>query len=73
MFKIATVYTAGLIAKFRSEEEGLALTEYLVLLGLLVSALILAVIAFGSGLANTWNTWSAWIEANLDAPSVSTN
>jgi pilus assembly protein Flp/PilA len=46
--------------RFTKEEDGLALTEYLILLGLLTGAVILAVVAFGSALANTWNTWGTF-------------
>jgi len=54
---------------FRKEEDGLALTEYLVLLGLLVGGVILAVIAFGEGLEGAWTAWADWIEDALsDVP-----
>ena len=37
----------NMLQSFRKEENGLALTEYLVLLGLLTGAVIAAVILFG--------------------------
>jgi pilus assembly protein Flp/PilA len=46
---------------FRKEEDGLALTEYLVLLGLLVGGVIAAVTAFGGGLSTAWGEWTTWI------------
>lgn len=51
---------AGHLRRFRKDEEGLALTEYLILLGLLTGAVILAVIAFGDGLGTAWQAWGTW-------------
>ena len=61
-------YVLDLMRRFHSEEEGLALTEYLVLLGLLTAALIAAIIAFGGALSATWVAWTSWITLNLGAP-----
>ena len=62
----------NLVAKFRKEEDGLALTEYLVLLGLLVAGVIAAVVAFGQGLSGAWEAWAGWINTALrDTPSLS--
>jgi len=61
-------YVLDLMRRFHSEEEGLALTEYLVLLGLLTAALIAAIIAFGGALTTTWGTWTTWIGVNLRSP-----
>lgn len=52
---------------FRKEEDGLALTEYLVLLGLLVGGVIAAVTAFGTNLDTVWTAWSGWV-AGLATP-----
>ena len=62
-------YVLDLMRRFHSEEEGLALTEYLVLLGLLTGALILAIIAFGGALSDVWEAWTLWITNNLSAPA----
>lgn len=43
--------------RFVRDEDGLALTEYLVLLGLLVGGVIAAVITFRTGLSNAWVSW----------------
>jgi len=43
--------------RFTRDEDGLALTEYLVLLGLLVGGVIGAVIIFSGGLASAWTSW----------------
>ena len=50
-----------MLQSFRKEEDGLALTEYLILLGLLVGGVILSVLAFGGGLNTAWTGWSDWI------------
>lgn len=55
-----------MLQTFRKEEDGLALTEYLVLLGLLVGGVILAVTAFGNGLDNAWDAWATWIGGALN-------
>ena len=52
------------IAKFARSEDGLALTEYLILLGLLAGAVIVAVTAFGGGLGTSWNSWADWLGLN---------
>jgi pilus assembly protein Flp/PilA len=49
------------LQSFRKEEDGLALTEYLLLLGLLTGAVIVSVITFGEGIAEGWRLWAAWI------------
>lgn len=58
--------------RFARDEDGIALTEYLILLGLLTAAVIGAVIAFGGGLADSWGTWATWMESgdlDYEAPS----
>ncbi|CUJ18438.1 Flp family type IVb pilin [Cognatishimia activa] len=60
-------YLVGLYARLRSDEEGLALTEYLILLGLLTAAVVLAILAFGQNLGAAWQAWSNWI-TGLDGP-----
>lgn len=58
--------------RFADDEEGIALTEYLVLLGLLVAGVIVAVVTFGQELSAVWDTWSAWLRGGaVDAPSGS--
>ncbi len=47
----------NLKTRFTRDEDGLALTEYLVLLGLLVGGVIGAVIIFRTGLAGAWSSW----------------
>ena len=45
------------LQSFRKEEDGLALTEYLILLGLLVGASIAAISLIGADLGAAWDTW----------------
>ena len=49
-----------IIDAFRQEEYGLALTEYLILLGLLVGGVIVGVIGAGNGLEAAWVTWGTF-------------
>ena len=45
------------VSAFAREEDGVALSEYLILLGLLVGGVILAVTTAGGALANAWTAW----------------
>ncbi|MEX0346099.1 MAG: hypothetical protein AB3N20_14335 [Rhizobiaceae bacterium] len=60
-----------MLQAFRREEDGIALTEYLVLLGLLIGGVILAVIAAGEDLASAWESWGTfWTdEVSYTAPA----
>jgi pilus assembly protein Flp/PilA len=51
---------------FVKDEEGLALTEYLILLGLLTAGVITAVIAVGGSLETAWENWADWFETNIE-------
>lgn len=56
---------------FVKDEEGLALTEYLILLGLLTAGVIAAVISIGGSLSTAWTGWADWFTskiADLDGP-----
>jgi pilus assembly protein Flp/PilA len=55
-----------MLQSFRKEENGLALTEYLILLGLLVGGVIVAVTAFGSTLNTAWTGWSTYFGTSLN-------
>lgn len=58
---------------FVKDEEGLALTEYLILLGLLTAGVIAAVLTIGAELASAWGSWADWFTAtDLDAPAAAT-
>ena len=56
------------IVRFRKEADGIALTEYLILLGLLTLAVITAVLLFGENLASAWDAWASWIGDTLQGP-----
>ena len=45
------------VRAFVREEDGVALSEYLVLLGLLVGGVIAAVTTAGGNLATAWTSW----------------
>ena len=62
-------YGMDLTRRLRDEEEGLALTEYLILLGLLTAAVIGAVFAFGNRLGVLWQTWADWLNGLNGAPT----
>lgn len=47
-----------LFKTFQTDESGLALIEYLVLLGLLASGVVLAVFSVGEALGNSWLSWT---------------
>lgn len=64
MTKLISIFRA-----FAREEDGIALSEYLVLLGLLVGGVIAAVLAVGVNLAGAWTTWGTWFGTNLSAPA----
>ena len=51
-----------MLQSFRKEEDGLALTEYLILLGLLVGASIAAVTLIGADLGAAWQTWVTFFD-----------
>ncbi|NKE92451.1 Flp family type IVb pilin [Rhizobium phaseoli] len=51
------------------EEEGVALTEYLILLALLVGGVITAVGLAGTYLAAVWTAWAGWFTTALAVPA----
>ena len=53
----------NMLKAFRKEEDGLALTEYLILLGLLVGGVILSVLAIGGNLNTYWGEWATFFAA----------
>ena len=68
--KNVTFYLFDLMRRFHDEDEGLALSEYLVVLGLLIGGVIGAVLIFGQNLATAWGNWSTWVLNNLgNAPT----
>ncbi len=56
------------VRAFAREEEGVALTEYLILLGLLIGGAIAAVTLAGTNLSAAWTAWGGWWTASLNPP-----
>ncbi|MFC3205004.1 Flp family type IVb pilin [Aquamicrobium soli] len=56
------------IRAFAAEEDGVALTEYLILLALLVGGVVTAVGLAGGNLATAWAGWETWWGDNLNPP-----
>lgn len=57
------------VRAFAREEDGVALTEYLILLALLVGGVITAVTLAGDNLAEVWNAWAGWFKTELAVPA----
>ena len=57
------------VRAFAREEDGVALTEYLILLALLVGGVILAVTSAGTSLAAVWTAWAGWFGTALAVPA----
>ncbi len=57
---------SGLCSDFAKDEEGLALTEYLILLGLLTGGVIVAVLSIGGSLQLAWGGWATWFSTNIE-------
>lgn len=53
-----------LITRFDREESGLALTEYLLLLGLLTGGVLASVLLIGGNLGTAWDSWSDWFDTS---------
>ena len=51
--------------EFLSDEDGMALTEYLILLGLLLGAVIGAILIYGSIVSGNWEAWANWVDGSL--------
>lgn len=63
--KMTAVFAKDLAQRFRREDEGLALTEYLVVLGLMIGGVIFAVMLFGQQLNVAWGEWADWIDTSI--------
>ena len=61
-----------MLSAFGRDEDGIALTEYLILLGLLTAGVIVSVLAIGGNLNTAWAGWASWFATNtgkLDGPA----
>lgn len=52
------------LTKFRSDEDGAALIEYTVLLGILLVAVIATIITVGTWISGKWTALNAALPAN---------
>ena len=60
MIKIVALL-AGKAKEFKAREEGLALTEYVVVLGLLIAGVVGSVLIFGDALDDVWTAWGTFM------------
>ena len=51
---------ANMVRAFAREENGVALSEYLILLGLLVGGVIATVALAGTNLNTAWSNWGSF-------------
>ncbi|SHH32862.1 Flp family type IVb pilin [Cognatishimia maritima] len=49
-------------SRFADDESGVAIVEYLILLGLIAGSVIVAISIFGESMGVTWENWAAWAE-----------
>jgi pilus assembly protein Flp/PilA len=56
------------MGRFATDETGLALTEYLLLLGLVTGGVVLTVVAFGQSMGQTWTSWAEWVSRSFPEP-----
>ena len=61
-------HVATMVQRFMKEEDGIAITEYGILLALLAVILIVAVNAFGSEFTTWWNTNVLGVTASAVQP-----
>jgi pilus assembly protein Flp/PilA len=61
------MYLRDLLEQFAKQEDGLALSEYLVLLGLIMGGVVSAVFVLGSNLGILWGGWALWITSAISA------
>ena len=50
------------------DEDGVALTEYLLVLGIIIAVVIASVLAFGEALGNAFEAWARWAGENSPRP-----
>lgn len=65
--KATKVVAAKKAKRFAREQDGVALTEYILMLGLLIGGVIAAVLLFGQNLSGVWNAWAVWLGGTEDA------
>jgi pilus assembly protein Flp/PilA len=55
--------------RFRREEDGAAMVEYTVLLGIITAAVIVTIIAVGTWVSGQWTNLDAQLQAATPAPA----
>ncbi|MEY9196076.1 Flp pilus assembly pilin Flp [Sinorhizobium fredii] len=60
------------VSAFAREEDGVALTEYLILLALLVGGVIGTVTAAGGNLSDAWGSWGSWWMNSVSTDAIVT-
>jgi len=60
---------ANLVRAFARDEEGVALSEYLMLLALLIGGVLFAVTIAGENLNAAWYSWANWF-TQLEYPGA---
>ena len=58
------------ILQLAKDQSGLALVEYLLLLGFLIGAVVLSITTFGTALSTPWQGWSTFIARIAPAPTA---
>lgn len=54
---------AETLAAFHADTRGIALTEYVLLMAVLVGGVVMTVSAFGDSLGDTWQAYASWLRA----------
>ncbi len=61
------MYLRDLLERFAKQEDGVLMTEYLALFGLLVGIVCTTVVAFTSAMSALWAGWALWMTTYLIA------
>ena len=72
MLSLVIKHSIHTVRNFWAGNDGLALTEYLLLLGLITAGIITAVLGFGDSLTVLWEQWATFMAAFETAASVPT-
>jgi Flp pilus assembly pilin Flp len=48
-------------SNFFSDEDGLSVAEYLMLIGLIAGVVIVAILAINGQLESAWDSWADWV------------
>lgn len=62
-------YLRYISAQFWADTRGVALSEYLVALGILVGGVVATVLVFGNSLGIAWLNWASWVANSAPQPT----